>query len=72
MLIHMIVLKPSKMPFAYDVISQGNLFITTRAGSTFPEKHSQDSFPLLTVFLFLLIFFTFFVLFCLLLLSSQP
>lgn len=38
MLIHMIVLKPSKMPFAYDVISQGNLFITTTGWEHLPRK----------------------------------
>lgn len=62
MLIHMIVLKAGKMPFAYDVI---RLFITT-----FPQKHNQDSFPLVT--LFLPIFFTFFLLFLPLLLPFQP
>lgn len=38
MLIHMIVLKPSKMPFAYDVISQGSLFITTTGWEHLPRK----------------------------------
>lgn len=38
MLIHMIVLKPSKMPFAYDVISQDLLFITTTGWEHLPTK----------------------------------